>query len=161
MYCPECGAESSRPTKFCVRCGAALKPVEESVFEKTKERFDEYLEGLFWTAFLGIGLVMGGAVAFQVILHLSRGVILAYMCLSSAAFLIVFGLSLWQTIQIMREMKRQTETTALPPARNTNKMLPSVNDTPASVIEHTTRTLEPVTQESSQPNVSKAEPVAR
>jgi hypothetical protein len=147
MYCPECGTKLSRPTKFCVRCGAALQAAESEVLAQANKRFDDYLEGMFWTTFLGLGLVLGGAVIFQQVLHFSRGMILAYLGLSGAAFLIIFGLGLWQTLRLALALKKPDEAPASLPARDTNKMLAAANDAPSSVIEHTTRSLKPAVKE--------------
>jgi hypothetical protein len=128
--------------KFCNRCGAQLNNQE---MEKAEKRFDEYLDGLFWTAFFGLGFILGGMAVLRGI-DLSRWMIIAYSILSSTAFLIVFGLSLWQTLRLARIMKR-TDGEALPPARDTDKMLPAESSTPSelaqSVTENTTRSLEP------------------
>jgi hypothetical protein len=61
--------------------------------------------------------------------------------------LTILGMSLWQLVGIAREMKQMAKPDELPPARDTNKMLSASNDTPASIIEHTTLTLEPARKE--------------
>lgn len=146
MYCPACGSALSRQMKFCNRCGAQLNNQE---IEKAEERFDEYLDGLFWTAVFGTGIVLGGVAALRG-LDLSRWMIIAYLILSSTAFLIVFGLSLWQTLRLARIMKK-ADGEPLPSARDTDKILPAESSTPSelapSATENTTRSLEPIPKE--------------
>jgi len=147
MYCPACGSALSRQMKYCTRCGAQTNRRD---IEQAKERFDEYLDGLFWTAVLGLGLILGGAALLTKVLHFSRGVGIAYLVLSSMVFLIVFGLSLWETLRLAGNMKK-ADGSALPAPRDTNKILTAEGSTPRelaeSVTENTTRSLEPIPKE--------------
>ena len=146
MFCPACGTALARPTKFCSRCGARLQLPEQTEVTPLEKRFDEYLDGLFWTAFFGLAFVLGGAALFSQVLHLGRGFLIGYLILSSLAFLIVFGLRLWQTL-VMARAFNQPGAAALPAARTTDKMLPPAQAAPvetvASVTEATTRNFEP------------------
>lgn len=146
MYCPACGSTLSRQMKFCNRCGAQLNNQE---IEKVEKRFDEYLDGLFWTAFFGLGIILGGVAVLRGI-DLGPWMVIAYLILSSTAFLTVFGLSLWQTLRLARIMKKADGET-LPAARDTDKILPAESSTPSelapSVIENTTRSLEHIPKE--------------
>lgn len=150
MYCSTCGSALSRQMKFCNRCGAQLNNQE---IEKAEKRFDEYLEGLFWTAVIGLGVILGGGFLASKLaedLHLSRWIAIAYLILSSTVFLIIFGLSLWQTLHLAGMMKK-ADGEALPAARDTDKILPAESSAPSdlaqSVIENTTRSLEPIPKE--------------
>ena len=140
MFCPSCGNALNRPTKFCSRCGALLQtPTEVSAQEK---RFDEYLDGLFWTAFFGLGLILGGMVVMNEVLHFSRGWVIGYGLFSALIFLTIFGLSLWQTFVIGKTLNKSVRD-VLPGARDTNKMLPAASEVPVepvnSITENTTR----------------------
>lgn len=150
MYCPSCGSTLSRQVKYCTNCGAELNNQE---IKKAYERFDEYLFKLFWEVVIGLGVILGGAFLASILaekLHFSRWMAIAYLILSSTAFLFVFGLSLWQTLRLVRIMKKADGDT-LPAARDTHKILPAENLTPGelapSVTENTTRSLEPIPKE--------------
>lgn len=155
MHCPACGSALPRQMKYCTRCGAQTNRQE---IEQAEERFDEYLDGLFWTAVFGLGFILGGAALLIKVLHFSQGLLIAYMILSSVVFLIIFGLSLWQTLRLARNLKK-TDDEALPAPRDTNKILPAEGSTPRelaqnvipsvtpSVTEDTTRSFEPITRE--------------
>lgn len=154
MFCPSCGINLTRPTKFCRQCGARVNLPENTEVTPLEKRFDEYLDGLFWTAFLGLGVIIGGLMILSEGLHLSAGWLIAYGALGSLAFLIVFGLSLWQTLVMAKAMNKAVTSAVtqtadeLPPARDTNKMLPAASatpvETPASITENTTRNFEPL-----------------
>jgi hypothetical protein len=66
MYRPSCGSALSRQMKYCTRCGAQTNMMEIGQAEK---RFDEYLEGLFWTTVFGLGVILGGAIVLTKFLN--------------------------------------------------------------------------------------------
>jgi hypothetical protein len=146
MYCPSCGSALSRQVKYCTRCGAQTNRQEIKPVEK---RFDEYLEGLFWVTVFGLGIILGGAVLLKV-LDFPRWLLIAYLALSSVAFLINFGLSLRETLRLAKSLK-QAGGGALELSRDTNKMLQAEGaapvESPQSVTENTTRSLEPIPTE--------------
>ncbi len=143
MYCPACGSTLLRQMKYCTHCG---EPLNKKI-EQAETRFDESLDGLFWVVVLGLGCILGGAFFLTKVLHFSSGLIIAYMVLSSVAFLTIFGLSLWQTLRLARSLKK-ADVEALTAARDTNKLSPAKEPTPReltqSVTEETTRTFEPI-----------------
>ena len=147
MYCPSCGSALSRQMKYCARCGAQTNMMEIGQAEK---RFDEYLEGLFWVTVFGLGVILGGAILLTQVLDFSRGVVIAYLVLSSIAFLTIFWLSLRETLRLAKNLKK-ADVAALGPSRDTNKMLPAEGSAPSvspqSVTESTTRSLEPAPSE--------------
>jgi len=131
--------------KYCNQCGAQLARKEESV-SATEKRFDDYLEGLFWVAALGLGMVLGGMIVVKQVLDLSETVMVGYGALSAAAFVTVFVVSLWKTIQLgrIKPSRENIEVTDL----DTNKLAGSAPKASlpesASIIENTTRTLDKV-----------------
>lgn len=144
MYCHACGIALTQPTKYCNRCGAQLIAQDQTGEVKPSEkRLDEYLDGLFWITFFGVGFIFGGTVVMKKV-GLSDLFILAYLVISSTAFLINFGLSLWGAMRIARTSREQKafgrrETGQL------DQVPPRVALEPASsVTEHTTRSFEPV-----------------
>jgi hypothetical protein len=144
MYCHACGIALTQQTRYCNRCGAQLiaqDPTDE--LKRSEKRFDEYLDGLFWITAFGIGLILGGMVLMKKV-GLSDLFILAYLVLSSAAFLVNFGINLRGALRIgktSRNLEPMTE-------RQTNQLdaaAPRASLEPApSVTENTTRSFEPV-----------------
>jgi len=130
--------------KYCTRCGAQTNPQE---IDQVEKRLDEYLEGLFWITVFGLGIILGGAALLTLVLQFPRWLVIAYLVLSSAAFLINFGLNLGETLRITRGLK-QADGKALESSRDTNKMLQAEGAAPGesaqSVTENTTRSLEPI-----------------
>ena len=131
--------------KYCNQCGAQLARKDDSV-TATEKRFDDYLEGLFWVAALGLGMVLGGMIVVKQVLDLSETVMVGYGALSAAAFVTVFVVSLWKTIQLGR-IKRSRENIEVTDL-DTNKLAESAAKASlpesASIIENTTRTLDKV-----------------
>lgn len=147
MYCPSCGIALSQQLTYCNRCGAQLITTKEADLVKLFEkRIDSEMEGLFWIAVLGIGLILGG-MAMMKKFQFDDWMIVVYTVLSSAAFMTYFGLGVWQ---VRRLAKSSKEAKGIGPAGrlDTNELSPV--KTPAtlapvpSVTENTTRTLEPV-----------------
>jgi hypothetical protein len=130
--------------KYCNRCGAQLIKTTEGNIKPSEKRFDEYLDGLFWLTVFGLGLIVGGSAFMKKTLHLSDGLILAYMILSSSAFLINFALNLWGLFRISktsRELKGPGQIGQV----DTNELLPvkpqiALEPTP-SITEGTTRAM--------------------
>lgn len=112
MNCPACGKTLSRRMKYCNHCGEPLSLEKDAATEKSEARFDEYVEGIFWTAVFGLGLILGGMVLMKEVLHLSRGWIIAYMAMSSMAFMIIFGIHLWQIVRMTRTSKEANDNAA-------------------------------------------------
>jgi hypothetical protein len=144
MYCHACGIALTQQTKYCNRCGAQLIVQDQTGEVKPSEkRLDEYLDGLFWITFFGIGFIFGGMVVMKKV-GLGDLFILAYLLISSTAFLINFGLSLWGAMRIIRASRQQKaidqrQTGQLEP------VMPRVALEPApSVTEHTTRSFETI-----------------
>lgn len=59
----------------------------------------EYLDGLFWITVFGLGLILGGIALMQK-LQVGSGLMVAYLVMSSAAFLVNFWLSLREVFRI-------------------------------------------------------------
>ncbi len=148
MYCQSCGTAVPQHMRYCNRCGTQLVAPEESPAKTAREkRLDEYLDGLFWITVFGLAFVLGGTLILKKI-ALNNWLILGYMVLSSVAFLINFGLSLWGVARIHREGKTDRITA---PSTNTSELaapadaaaLPPATPMP-SVTENTTRSFDPI-----------------
>ena len=150
MHCPACGKALPRRMKYCSQCGAQLTLEKDTESERKEKRFDDYVDGIFWITVFGLGLILGGMVLMKQVLHLSQGLIIAYMIISSTTFLTVFGVCLWELIRIARGSKRADEN-ADEEQFDTNKLAEAKPqrslEEPMSVIEDTTRTLETMPKE--------------
>lgn len=110
------------------------------------KRFDDYLTDIFWVSLMGLGAIVGGAVLLGALLKLGRGVVIGYLLLSTAVFLIQFGLHLWEILRLRGVVGGTvfTPVAALDP-NDTNKLKqphePKALESGGSIIEETTRTL--------------------
>ena len=147
MYCQACGIAITQQMKYCNRCGVQLISTDEpGQIKPSEKRFDEYLEGLFWITVFGLGIILGGIVLMKKV-QLSDWLIVTYLILSTTAFLINFGLSIWGAFRIDRISKEarlmvqagQLNTNELNPAEARATLQPA-----PSVTEHTTRSFEPI-----------------
>jgi hypothetical protein len=146
MFCSSCGAALPRRMKYCKHCGAQLIAKKEAneIELAEKRLYDEGVD-LFWVTVFGLGLILGGMVVMKRV-HLSDGLIIAYMILSSTAFTINFALSLWQIRRFAKnvmeaksaEQIEQFDTNELSPGTER----PMLEPVP-SVTETTTHKLEP------------------
>lgn len=152
MYCSTCGSALSPRMKFCNRCGVevlANKKAEESEKQATEKRLDDYLDGLFWITVFGLAFVLGGMVALKK-MDFSSWLIVSYVVVSSTAFLINLGLSLWQ-VYLMTRKPEEAKLPAQLETPDTNELGPApaqpVLEPVPSVTENTTHRLEHVSQE--------------
>ena len=146
MYCQACGMALTQQMRYCNRCGTQLvASTEEAAVKAAREkRLDEYLDGLFWITVFGLAFVFGGMVVLKK-LDLANWLIFGYMVLSSVAFLINFGFSVWGVARINREGRREQSF----PSRPNTSELPQVHQAELlppipSVTENTTRSFDPV-----------------
>jgi hypothetical protein len=159
MYCSSCGAALSHQMKYCKLCGARLpRAKDKDAAKATEKRLDEYLDGLFWITVFGLGFILGGMALIKEALHLNNGILVAYLVISSTAFLVNFGLSLWQVVRMVRESKEEDETVKpldtnpLDPVEEPLSLDAAASNTPASltpasVTEDATRVFEPAPKE--------------
>jgi hypothetical protein len=146
MYCQACGIALTQQMRYCNRCGAQTVPAGEDAIVKTstEKRLDSYLDGLFWITVFGLAYIFGGMVILNRF-NLGQSVIIAYVALSSLAFLINFGLNLWGLIRLNRQAAQKSQlsspvtTSELPPA----DLASAIGPVP-SVTENTTRSFESV-----------------
>ncbi len=141
MYCPSCGTNVTHSLTYCNRCGANLNK------EDAKSAVDSLLDSIFWITAFGLGLIVGGVILMQ-----SRGIrdafIFSYLIISSLAFIGMYAMHVWLFFRLTRNSRdsdrgsqQQTrETRELEDAGG--KALPE--HIPASVVEGTTRSFEPV-----------------
>lgn len=149
MYCQSCGTAIAHPMKFCNRCGTSVVTSQDTTEKKAIEkRLDDYLDGLFWITAFGVGLTAGGMVVLKKA-ELGENYLIAFVAISSTAFLINFLLSLWMVLGLAKKSKRAS---LLTESRVDTNQLAPLSSQPAlhpapSVIEHTTRSIEPIYNE--------------
>jgi hypothetical protein len=144
MYCHACGIALTQPTKYCPRCGAQLIVQDQTgEVQPSEKRLDEYLDGLFWITFFGIGFIFAGLVVMKKI-GLGDLFILAYLLISSIAFLINFGLNLWGALRIFRASREQKAINQRQTGQLDATTPRAALEPVPSVTEHTTRSFEPV-----------------
>lgn len=146
MYCQSCGMALSQQMRYCNRCGVQLIPSGEDITGKTahEKRLDSYLDGLFWITVFGLAFIFGGMVLLNRF-GFSQAILIAYVVLSSTAFLINFGLNLWHVFRLTRQPEKLKSLNS--PA--TTSELPHADPAAAigpvpSVTENTTRSFESV-----------------
>jgi hypothetical protein len=109
---------------------------------------DSEMEGLFWITVLGIALILGGMVLMKKF-QFDLWMIVAYLALSSSAFITYFGIGVWQVRRLAKSSTESNEVRL--ERRETQELYPdrSVAELASfsSVTEHTTRTLSPVEKE--------------
>lgn len=143
MYCSSCGSEIGKGRNYCNSCGARIVDPEK---EKSGSRFENVSTAI---GFVGLGGLIG--FIFLVKLLLENNVLEGPMILILLAFLAtIFGIC----FLLIKQLSGKSETSnqiadletiirkAIKPA-DTNQ-LEEPKQTPASVVENTTRTLDKV-----------------
>lgn len=141
MFCPTCGNALSQQLKYCNRCGANLATTD--AVRSVEKRLDEYLDGLFWITVFGLAFIIGGMLLLKKF-QFSETLIVGYMVLSGAAFVVNFAINLREAQRIKRAREgpleiegRPTGELSLPPVRDSLSAFPSVT-------ENTTRSLQEI-----------------
>ncbi len=141
MYCPACGMSVPTTVSYCNRCGSELRQQQSKANELSA---DSLVRAILTAVFLGLVAIVG------LLALLGRspeftGQILAFAFLSFLLILAVSGIFLWLLLRSNGPKKRRKvkvedgDTRELETGRAGALPEPGV-----SVIEHTTRTLEPV-----------------
>jgi len=104
---------------------------------------------LFWLTVFGLGMILGGMALING-LGLSDWILIAYLILSTTAFTINFGLSLWQIRRLDRFSKEAggADQIGPPGAHELNPIKArTAFEAAPSVTENTTRELDPMPKE--------------
>jgi hypothetical protein len=143
MYCKDCGNAVNKGLKYCNSCGRKLGTDDDKT--GTAKMLDDVLETLFWTAILGLGILVA-----LVAVMLNRDVRPDVIGVVTIAYLVVlFGICLPLARQVPKLIDAKLRD-AVPPAWDdahpqlqplTTAQLYEHRE-PASVTEHTTRALE-------------------
>ena len=103
------------------------------------------MDSTFWVTVFGLGVIVGGVAAMKA-LEFREVFIIAYMILSTVAFLGIYGMHVWQFIRLTRGGKKSDSTTEVDEP-DTKELGPArarvLSEFRPSVTEHTTRTFEP------------------
>lgn len=150
MYCSSCGTASTPGLSYCNRCGANLSVgKDQAVIKPSESPINSLMDSTFWVTVFGLAVIVGGVLAMKA-LELREVFIIAYMILSTAAFLGIYGMHVWQFIRLTRGAQKSSGLIEVKEADT--KELDStqarmLSEPKPSVTEHTTRTLEPVYRE--------------
>jgi len=119
----------------------AIKPSEAPI--------NSLMDSTFWVTVFGLAVIVGGVAAMKA-LELREVFIIAYMILSTMAFLGVYGMHVWQFIRLTSAAKKASGATEVK-GTDTKELgaaqAQSLSEPMASVTEHTTRTFEPIYSE--------------
>jgi len=122
---------------------------KDPVFKSVEKRLYDEMVDLFWLTVFGLGMILGGMLSIKA-MGLSDWILIAYMILSTTAFTINFGLSLWQIRRLNRFSKEARGAAQIEPLA-TNELNPTkagtVYEIAPSVTENTTRELNPALKE--------------
>jgi hypothetical protein len=151
MYCPNCGNTANQKLKYCNSCGERLSKAAEIDKEGTPGKMlDNILTTLFLVVMFGLGILVG-----LVAVLLGNGVEPKFVMFIAIAYLgAVFGICYTLLSQVPKLIDAKLKATAsavshepaapleLRPVTTAQLGMPA--DVPASVTEHTTRTLDKV-----------------
>jgi len=153
MYCPSCGAESSRDLNYCSRCGASTAPPAALVpIDLTKPTLAIGLTVALITLG-GFALLITGAVKLAEIFHNpdpTFAIIVVGMMTIAFCDLMLIRL-LGKIVKASLEEKKGNPAMVprMQPRESPKQLNPQQYHPVASVTEHTTRTFSPIKRETS------------
>jgi hypothetical protein len=137
---------------FCNRCGGDLSFLKGRVGgESRKSREESVAADMFSMTVIGLGLILGGVVALKA-LYLNEALIIAYMMISSLAFIGIYSLRFWRIVHTRRGGSQTSGVaTATTTAQAENLVTRELEDASPgalpepspSITEGTTRAFEP------------------
>ena len=151
MYCPSCGAESSRDLNYCSRCGASTAPSTELVpINLTKPTLAIGLTVALITLG-GFVLLITGAVKLAEVFHIPDPIlaiiVMGMMTIAFCDFMLIRLLG--KIVKASLEGKNDKPATVrMQPRESPKELNPQYQPVP-SVTEHTTRTFSPIRRETS------------
>src|SRR6185295_18985468 len=143
MYCSTCGSAVSPGLTYCNRCGAELAGKHDHP-KLSSTSMESVVWALAAVTIVGMGAVIGLMAVMKEVLHFNDSLIIVFSFLFLATFIGVDSVFIW----LLRSKFGAQRISSLTPkmALRTNELDgPSVRilpEPPASVAEHTTRTLE-------------------
>ncbi len=151
MYCSSCGASVGQGLSYCNNCGAKLSGAKSVDAAKPAELFSDSLVWAIVSVFIvGLGGIIGLMALMKNELHFDTSLIVAFSMMSFLLMCAIEGVLIWHLLSRKRntlapgdagEIKgRETKELGAAHGRALSEPVPSV-------IEHTTRTLEPLYSE--------------
>lgn len=146
MYCPNCGNTANQKLKYCNSCGERLSKAAEIDKDGTPGKMlDNILTTLFLVVMFGLGILVG-----LVAVLLGSNVEPKFVMFIAIAYLgAIFGICYTLLSQVPKLIDAKLKASAAPPEPVEPLLLHPVTtaplglpDMPASVTEHTTRTLD-------------------
>ena len=145
MYCPSCGIASTSGLSYCKKCGANLSISKDHGASKPPEALvNSLMDSTFWVTVFGLGVIVGGVVAMKA-LELREVFIIAYMILSTVAFLGIYGMHVWQFVRLTSGSRKSNA--AIEVKESDTKQIDlaqvrALSEPMQSVTDHTTRAFE-------------------
>jgi uncharacterized paraquat-inducible protein A len=144
MYCPSCGTAAAPGLSYCKHCGAELNARGRGAMNASEVLPVSLVWAIVAITVGGIGVIIGLMAVMKEVVHFNEGLIAAFTMLSFLILLVADSVFIRLLLHSRGGAKAATET---PPQRPTLRELDAAQArglaAPASVIEHTTRTLEP------------------
>jgi hypothetical protein len=151
MYCSSCGSAITQGASFCQRCGSKLTGGKgRKIGKPAKASPDGLVWALVSVLIAGFGLVIGLTTVLKKEIGFSDDIVLLFAVLSFALVVAVSGGFLWMLVRGAHdEVEAELpEHTGIRPANEIGAAQAHLlNAPPASVVEGTTRTLEPEARE--------------
>lgn len=159
MYCSSCGTAVVEGLNYCKNCGARINDTKASNSEKLSEAsFNLLIAALIGVPIAGIGIIIGLLVVMKEQLDFANDMILAITFMSFVLLIASESALIWLLMQSTKSSKSANstaESNKKETARLNQVVIKNLNEGQArgisepvpSVIENTTRNLEPVYQE--------------
>lgn len=143
MYCANCGMQLVQGLSYCNRCGFSLRERPEPRNESSTAQITAYLTAITVIGVIGLGIMLGGALALRTEAGLSQELIgvfmlFTFLLLSTTEFMLLRNLS-------KLTAPKENQPRSLAPPGHQDLRLPqasSLGEPVPSVTENTTRTLE-------------------
>ncbi|HEX4945372.1 MAG TPA: zinc ribbon domain-containing protein [Blastocatellia bacterium] len=164
MHCPNCGTRFSTEQKFCRVCGLSLQPITQltsqllaenahvspAVPEMSQNTSEKNSRWSAWISFLGLFVFLCGLMLLTLNHVLDNDRVLDIPAVFTGllgTFIALYGV-LYPRLHAPKQNRSLTSATALPVAATTNDLgLLSGTIPDSSIVEHTTRHLEPILAE--------------
>lgn len=161
MYCSCCGAAVATGLNYCKQCGAKLRGVDEPLPSVSPE-------SLIWATVAVFVVGLGGFIGLMAMMKhfgFNDGIIFSFTSLFLMLTLLIEAIFLWKLLFQRRpakdpeeggkvgfafNLRKNREGAAQLPAPVTNDLgITALPESSSSVVEHTTRSLDPVYRERS------------
>ena len=145
MYCPSCGTAAAPSLSYCKQCGAELNARGRDTMTPSENLTISLTWAIVAVMVLGLGVIIGLLAVMKEVAHLNDGLIAGFTLLSFLLLIAAEGVF----IRLLLRSRSGAQAAAeAQPQRPTLRELDAAQARglaapAASVVEHTTRTLEP------------------